>query len=1830
METQTSIFKVHVYDQEGKISRVYIFNGHTNEHDEEDIRFTDYFTNEVLELYKTQDTKFIVSPHYIYPDDSIETIKRKLLFSLGTSDYDSLYLFSWKQAPKPFHLFDYGNDQDIVLRNTDLPNTEELNDEKDVHIIVPLGYTNANNNSVVKNPYLATDFSTIGVINDNDKSRLLKYGSIKDQDIFVVLATDILSTISSTQEQNAMRQIYFPYLTYKSDETSDIMKTPLEPIPTFLDTWNNIYNNYKPKLSYVEEGITSFSFLYNVTDDKRKWPLDGLFKLLHANETRPLLMYNPGKFRENILRLFSSKLSTNGKLIPLLDKKTIQKILMTFGNPSETLHSYGVITSKEHKNVDGVQLFVSMNKLGNLKVQCISNTKLQWTDCTNHILPYVNNLIADINNCLFHIGYKILPILNLYDVKVLDIRTSSSIVVHDSIQILKTLPCITSVVDVYNDNVSNKHDILLRYKRSETYVEQEAKKNLVQFIYNHYDDEVSENVAKQRLIQNYSLTEDAADKFIDSFENVAIDDIYAGFPIIMSLSDNKLTVTCTSLTSFQYLPLMKMLIDCILICTQSSKQKAPIIPISSIASICNTVVYDDETVDDITSEIPELEVYHATEELEEPRNDDDVFDDINEENFVFDDQEIPAPIAPEPKTEVPAIPDLKAHSSQKKSLPPSIPVLADDEEDNKLEGMSLNKYFLKGLQQKDPVLFVYKKDGYESYSRMCPASDYRQPVVLTKEEYDNVKTNHKDAYSYALEYGSSPDNIHYYICPRYWCLKTQTPLTEEEAKSGVCGDIIPQDAKHVPNNAFVYEFNSNKKQHKNMDGTYALNHPGYLKEQNPLGLNMPCCFKTIQKQFQANDEKEYQVMKAMKLGKQQEEYNDVKYIISHSTFPIPAERWGYLPNSVQTFLHTDNNLAKNKKRPSYLLQNHPCLLRYGVEFSEIHSFLACIAEIYNKIHHPEVYRKNPTIREMQKLLSEAITLDEFLSYQNGNLIQVFASNDANTVSEKEKDTYQDSKFLQNTKDENKIAMVIDSYKNFIKYITDSNTLIDHTYLWDAVTRPNTKLIKNGMNLVILEIMDNDDTENISLICPTNSSYVYDPKKDTFILLKKGVFYEPIYRYTETKNEIQIVKAFRESYHTGIIQKVLKLVREIATNYCSPKDSRPRIYTFKYNLNASIVKQKLLASNYDIKHQVINYNYQCIGYFVYVGDTKTSVVVPCAPSSIQPDISWKFMDSNDLWNDFSQTVKTLHHINKYTKLPCLPKVAISEDSVIIGILTETNQFLRTLPINETDIDYEIDVVRHTDYIGADKELTTTSGEDNERGDDIKRIKLENQFYTAFRMLVRSSIHKQENKEIKLQIENILHDSESVYKDKMKALIQILNTVLGTNQVEFQTMKDQDVLTFGDITGCSLAYNQNPFCLIKTDNNKNYSVLLIPKTNLINRLDNEVLYMTRMADDLIRNYRIRRFMFNPKMYFSDMNIHYSVYNNELLILISILLDSYFDDISVFDTNKYLHNLTFENAQPNDSTVAYSNVVGLDEQTFLVKQKQDHEDQDVPRDLPLLKANDQDTNNVRPDVGHIAVDSGLIPNEEVAMLQEADDSQVEAPLVLDETKEDDVMFQESSPVIGVLNEVQGNRSTGKWVFKRGASEVTFPESSNFAAIQYVLHKLNKPSSIDFIKDTIFNSKFINDDVYVQKTIKIFKIQNKTKLMADVISKRKTFYEVIQSDDYYLSDLDMWILAHELKLPILLFASTPLKNMIPNYYLFLSSTQEQIHGALYFIRSNTKRDANVAPEYTVITPTYSYRELVKGSQMISESVESKQLPTIETYYDSVTVDKFVVIRIK
>ena len=163
----------------------------------------------------------------------------------------------------------------------------------------------------------------------------------------------------------------------------------------------------------------------------------------------------------------------------------------------------------------------------------------------------------------------------------------------------------------------------------------------------------------------------------------------------------------------------------------------------------------------------------------------------------------------------------------------------ESDEEMDVTNLQLRNYFQNKIEEKEPTLILRQKQGnYDSYSRLCQSSESRQPVIVTQKEMERIRReypeyNKKENY---IEYGTDPNNKYTYICPKYWNMKTNKPVSEEEMKTkNLQKHIIPRNAKTVPANTYIYEFTNEKGLH--------YEYPNFIPDRHPDGYCLPCCFK---------------------------------------------------------------------------------------------------------------------------------------------------------------------------------------------------------------------------------------------------------------------------------------------------------------------------------------------------------------------------------------------------------------------------------------------------------------------------------------------------------------------------------------------------------------------------------------------------------------------------------------------------------------------------------------------------------------------------------------------------------------------------------------------------------------------------------------------------------------------------------------------------------------------------------------------------------------------------------------------------------------------------
>lgn len=861
---------------------------------------------------------------------------------------------------------------------------------------------------------------------------------------------------------------------------------------------------------------------------------------------------------------------------------------------------------------------------------------------------------------------------------------------------------------------------------------------------------------------------------------------------------------------------------------------------------------------------------------------------------------------------------------------------ADDEKYRiKPDGMPLvPNPFLKRLQKADPALFLAKPSGkFGNYSTSCqPVS--RHPVVLSKEEFEKVDP---DSYEHHVKYGTDESHQNYYICPKYWCFLTDKslqigdklppgrPISEEDVLAGKCGRIIDKKDKKVPPGAYALKMSDVKQ------------YPGFMTDSHPDGHCLPCCAKQWDSKKQITTREkcltklpEKEILKDKKIAKKTQQY-----VISSDTYPVSNSRWGFLPIPVQFFLRIDYEHAIDKNIAGVVLPDKPVLLRWGVEHAKNQSILGLFADIY-------AYKqgiKTPSVAEFKKILVEKITIDVFTKIHNGTLPSIFKPSAipdgiVATYRQQIRSSGFAGRLGKKPGEQVLLENTVAAYDNFLNYIRDDSVKIDHTYMWDLLCEPviipNTK----GMNLIIMEMNDNDLTGRIELICPTSSHSrnQFEENRENILVLKHEEFYEPIYQCMFTSvgdAPFTSVKTFTTENVNAALTDVLRNIEASTKKYCPALPSLPKVYKYRQPVALKKLVKLLETHNYIIKFQIVNYSGKIIGLGVDLpsGNPNATLYIPCATTSMVTEYAVKYMDNLSLLGDYD-TVKTeLIKLHKITngEIPCHPVFKVLENELIVGFITETNQFIPLTPTENIHID-NLKIHPSVSHVKADVAIQTSREDDREREMLYKKIKLETQFYNTFRSVIRKQLSDFSNRQKKKEIMDIIENRVLFETQKREKVEEKLREMVG-DTIIFVDIDDRVLSSLDEVNECYGETANESYCLVKENG---VAQMSIPAKHLLmEEFSNEKIYYGRLSDELTRNERVRLFMLNTRNYTNVGNIEYNIKGDEFIISQSVLTTDYFQNMETFETNKYSANSVFESAQPSISALYPSVPIPYSEQ-------------------------------------------------------------------------------------------------------------------------------------------------------------------------------------------------------------------------------------------------------------------------------------------------------------
>ena len=182
-------------------------------------------------------------------------------------------------------------------------------------------------------------------------------------------------------------------------------------------------------------------------------------------------------------------------------------------------------------------------------------------------------------------------------------------------------------------------------------------------------------------------------------------------------------------------------------------------------------------------------------------------------------------------------------------------------------------------------------------------------------------------------------------------------------------------------------------------------------------------------------------------------------------------------------------------------------------------------------------------------------------------------------------------------------------------------------------------------------------------------------------------------------------------------------------------------------------------------------------------------------------------------------------------------------------------------------------------------------------------MESHFYNVFRNLLRILLNNLKYKENKKFINDVIEKPTISYTAKLKTVITRIKETM-KNEVEFVNFKLNNLTEIKEIIQClglpDEDCEKNNLCLLSSNGK---CIIKLPKKNLINQNDNEVIYYGKLADELIRFKKIREFILTPHNFLSFQQIPYNLRNNEIILLEELLYGNYFDGIKIVSENKYI---------------------------------------------------------------------------------------------------------------------------------------------------------------------------------------------------------------------------------------------------------------------------------------------------------------------------------------
>jgi hypothetical protein len=438
--------------------------------------------------------------------------------------------------------------------------------------------------------------------------------------------------------------------------------------------------------------------------------------------------------------------------------------------------------------------------------------------------------------------------------------------------------------------------------------------------------------------------------------------------------------------------------------------------------------------------------------------------------------------------------------------------------------------------------------------------------------------------------------------------------------------------------------------------------------------------------------------------------------------------------------------------------------------------------------------------------------------------------------------------------------------------------------------------------------------------------------------------------------------------------------------------------------------------------------------------------------------------------------------------------------------------------------------------------------------------------------------------KEELMRILDDKATSYVNKKNNIVSVIYNII-EKYVEFTQIDEDVLLSMKKVYTCTTKEcTMKPNCMISEELCK----LLIPKYNLLHETENDDVYLNRLADELLRYTYLRRYVLDPRLFLIFDNDPIEIGDHEMLLTEAMISDDLFVHEERKEINPYIHQSAFEFSEPKEkfnSIYQFRKGDPTKKKSLVIKEEQKYNDDIEEENGDVGENNVDGSEDNKGDIGDDNIDGGLEKNSKNVYEIDA------------------IHVKKRGPVVGGW----------KPIFGKGYDQIQLENtiSATYYIIQYCVKVFKDIDlSVQDIKEDLikeYNAQFMRSPTDNQ-IISILKEQGKYQLLKAI--KTKPLDDIIRSDVYYLTNLDLMLLAKAHNLPLVFFtsASSGLMELKHEQFKQMWIVKNQMtEKAFIFIRlAGIRRDT---------VPTYSFIRDNESILISQKNLSSDMIDMMKAY---------------